>query len=133
MTHATERPAYQRAHVHSALIKVRELLAPRDQWTQGTFARAADGRPVQSASPDATCWCLLGATHKVCGGNTAPLTAETKAALTRTLWAMRGYPDVEDTLSPELTDFNDRPRMGRNHEEVLALIDTAIEATKGTT
>lgn len=41
-----------------------ELLSKPERWTQGEFARNTAGSPVSSTSPDACCWCVLGAlTH----------------------------------------------------------------------
>lgn len=30
-------------------------------WTQGAFARKADGSPTYSLDPEAVCWCAFGA------------------------------------------------------------------------
>ena len=48
------------------LLDLRALLYAKERWTQGTFAKDAEGHPIWSQNPKAHCWCLLGAIHKVC-------------------------------------------------------------------
>lgn len=45
-------------------MKVRELLSSPDKWTQDFGARGADGLSIEWDSPEATCWCLIGAIVK---------------------------------------------------------------------
>jgi len=45
-------------------MKVKELLADPARWTQGHFARNADGIPTASDSQGAVCWCISGAVKK---------------------------------------------------------------------
>jgi hypothetical protein len=42
-------------------VKVRELLTDRSKWTQQVAARNADGLCVSHDSPEASCFCLIGA------------------------------------------------------------------------
>jgi hypothetical protein len=42
-------------------LRAAERLSKPGAWTQDASARDAHGIPVGSKSPDATCWCLLGA------------------------------------------------------------------------
>lgn len=42
----------------------RELIADPERWTQGTYARDADGNRVYYDSPAAVCWCSQGAVLK---------------------------------------------------------------------
>lgn len=44
-------------------MKIKDLLKSEAQWTKGSFARDKDGKEVPYGSPDAVCYCLLGATH----------------------------------------------------------------------
>ena len=37
------------------------ILKPRGAWTKGGLAYDEDHRPVITSSPNATCWCALGA------------------------------------------------------------------------
>lgn len=48
--------------VREVLVKARALV--EKGWTQGTFARNADGVPVPFYFKDATCWCGDGALLK---------------------------------------------------------------------
>lgn len=57
------------------LIAAYHLLGSKDSWTQGTDARAADGRPVVPCDRDAVRWNVLGAVERV----TEPGTLCTKA------------------------------------------------------
>lgn len=43
----------------------RELLTAEGAWTQGALARDAHGFVVPYDAPNATCWCLQGALHRV--------------------------------------------------------------------
>lgn len=52
--------------VRDAARKLLELFGPNgEHWTQGTFARDADGREVMVRAPDAVCWCIGGAVRKL--------------------------------------------------------------------
>lgn len=42
-------------------MKVSELLTDETKWCQGCHARDQRGHEVRWNSPDACCWCLLGA------------------------------------------------------------------------
>lgn len=44
---------------------VQEVFADPGRWTQGTLARDASRIPINPRAPSATCWCLLGAVHRV--------------------------------------------------------------------
>jgi hypothetical protein len=48
-------------------MKVHELLSSPDNWTQGSFARDKNGKPVSFQSHEATCWCLIGALGRCYG------------------------------------------------------------------
>ena len=45
-------------------MKAYELLSSEDKWTKGYMARDSKGRRVTPNSPEATCWCVLGAISK---------------------------------------------------------------------
>jgi hypothetical protein len=45
-------------------MTVQELLSDESKWTTYTYARNVDGARVNYASPDAVCWCVLGAIRK---------------------------------------------------------------------
>jgi hypothetical protein len=44
--------------------RARALIATPESWTQGEFARKADGEPVSWRSPHATQFCLWGALYR---------------------------------------------------------------------
>lgn len=132
------------------LKATRELLAEPDHWTQGGYAMRAphrrrvretppidDTEPVQS--PYATCFCLQGAWAKTGNVQYSP----SHAALDRLLAPClpeqyrMDYPEnPDDPNSPMISDgstvgFNDAP--GREHSEVLAVLDCAISRLEGET
>ena len=47
------------------LKALKDLLADKGNWTQGEFARNAEGGRVGSTSKTAVCWCVLGGLQKV--------------------------------------------------------------------
>lgn len=89
---------------------LQELFAVPERWTQGYFARAADGSRIISATDDrAVCWCLLGGLGKVYGYGPAYDTA--LAAL-------------HDVLpGTALSRWNDS--YGRTHQDILDLVTKA--------
>ena len=46
------------------LLKAMDVIATPDKWTKNAFAKDSDGTPVKGHSPDAVCWCSLGALQK---------------------------------------------------------------------
>lgn len=89
------------------LKAMRELLSAPERWTKGECARDASGNRVDISSPDATCFCLIGA---------AGLVGEFKSVM-----------DLLDRLVAPgpASCWQDAPE--RTHAEVLALLDRAIE------
>jgi len=62
--------------VKDVLLKAKSLIADPAHWTQGVYARDAEGFDVGPNSPTAVCWCSYGAIDA-----TAPdFTAENTAA-----------------------------------------------------
>lgn len=95
-----------------ALIDARDLIADPERWTKHTFARDAKGKEVDPKSPDATCFCGLGALIKVVNGDLAAFK-----------WARVALADadIEHTVSM-VNDF-------QGHDAVLSLFDKAIEVS----
>lgn len=95
------------------------LRAARDQiedpknWTQGAFARDANGNEVMSYSDEAVCWCAYGAIRKQTG---KAISAES-ALLSDTAQRMR---------RKELVSINDF----EGHASVLRVFDAAIAAAE---
>lgn len=50
-------------------MKIKELLNDESKWTQGAYARDAQGRATTTFAQSATCFCLIGAA-KACYGST---------------------------------------------------------------
>jgi len=94
-------------------------------WTQRAFARDAGGGEVPPWSPDATCWCVLGAVHTEApdpsGGPPVRGAACKRAeeALYDELTTAPGRPWRATT-----TVFNDAPTT--THADILDLFDRAI-------
>ena len=98
------------------LKKTRELLDDPNQWTQGGFARNNKKKFVSSNDSTAVCWCLLGAIHRVCAG---------ESNTTALIYAVRkSLQDFSGGYS--LADLNDFA----SHEEIVDILDTAIEKYK---
>jgi hypothetical protein len=84
-------------------------------WTQGAFARRANGRVIGYESDDASCFCIAGALMRV-----TPLISDFERLC---------HPLTRATGSPRLDHWNDAP--GRTQAEVLAAFDKAIELAEG--
>lgn len=87
-------------------------------WCQGSFARDAQGQPIESTDPLAETFCIRGATRAV-----APIDDDER---------VRAHRHLEDVIIA-LTDggydslarYNDVP--GRTQAEILAVFDAAIK------
>lgn len=79
-------------------------------WTQGAFARDADGLPVNVCHPKATCWCITGAFRSL------PPEAD----------FMQARIALKSSLSgdPQLSEWNDV--RGRTQADVIELFDHVI-------
>ena len=95
---------------------VRDLLADPARWTQGKFARTAEGDPCYSRSPRACRWCLEGAISKIAKGQPFWLEDKIRNRLQILVQPYNG-----------LHYFNDM----NHHEDVLALLDSAIVKLSG--
>ena len=94
------------------------LIAAREKieqgWTQKTYAQAADGRNVKFNSPDAVCWCPIGAIAAVDHSNAGHR-------------AVMILAEAVDTVAARLTEWNDAP--DRTQDEVIIAFGWAIEAS----
>ena len=97
--------------VKEHLLKMRELLADSNCWTQGDYARDDSGKSCGIMSPAAKKWCLRGASWRVGGIIFGDI-----LCTARTL----GF-----HTDRAIVVWNDAP--GRTHAEVLARIDAALE------
>ena len=97
-----------------ALIAARELLTEQSRWCRGAFARSVGGVHVHPMSPQAVCWCAIGALIKVTRmepGHNAKLFLSTVAI---------------ENFHTNATVVNDHNGWG----DVLRLYDLAIERMK---
>lgn len=106
--------------IKEVLIEARALIADPARWTQGEFARTADGRILDGYCEGAVCWCALGAIRKVTMEG-----AESREERTEAL--VLSY-DAADLLQAHLANVIAVPKFNdsHTHEEVLALFDKAI-------
>jgi hypothetical protein len=86
-------------------MKVSEFLSDRSRWTQHATARDASGDITHPDSPNAVCFCLLGAIYK-----------STDSAIERILTIKK----IENHVKEFTGLWNDAP--GRQFEEVKALL-----------
>ena len=83
-------------------------------WTQGVFARDAGGRCVSPMSPDACCFCMMGAVERIASGTYSGDTL---------ISCLEDALGVHDAIG--ITSFNDDFK--RTQPQVLAAFDKAIE------
>jgi hypothetical protein len=55
---------------YEILTNAQELISDKKRWTQGAYARDANGGKVGALNPNAVCWCWTGAVIKCGGGQT---------------------------------------------------------------
>ena len=101
----------------AVLRDVRALLAEPEGWTQERFARDSTGSRVPTHDPEAVCWDLTGAISKCLRNHPG----EEEVVLDEVLEAMLSF--IDPSLS--MVGWNDAE--GREHGEVLNLIDKGIE------
>ena len=100
------------------LIKAKAVIADPKHWTQGQYAKDVKGYSTGPSTPDAVCWCSLGALHAVAHEEH---TYDARFAATRYLSdvaAECGYIGIPD--------FNDNS----SHEAVMKAWDKAIKLAK---
>lgn len=84
-----------------------ELLSNRDHWTQGVYARDADGHSVDPVDPTAVCWCAVGAVHKVTGSSARALPGPRLRALEYAIVAALRRRPAAHTRAGYLITVND--------------------------
>lgn len=92
---------------------VEELLSDPARWTQGAFARHADGIPDSPSAVFATCWCIAGAIAKV----------YSRGKMDGGSYHEMRLKMLEVTDTEGLAEFNDAPE--RTHAEVLEAVRRA--------
>jgi hypothetical protein len=91
-------------NIADILERAANLIEPKGNWTRLTSARDAKNRSVLALSPDAICWCAVGAIIRATGFDRPELD------LVFGMWKSVG----------EVTVFNDAP--GREQAEVVAML-----------
>lgn len=100
------------------LTKAKALIADPKHWTQGWYAKDAKGHSTVPSTPNAVCWCSVGAIDKVAREeNTYSPKLEAAKYLTK-VSAECGYSGIPD--------FND----SSSHETVMKAWDKAIKLAK---
>ena len=100
------------------LIKAKAVIADPKHWTQDVYAKDAEGRATKTLSPDAACWCSLGALEKVAPGEDTHSTRSAAAGYLLNVSIECGYTGIPD--------FNDNS----SHEAVMKAWDKAIKLAK---
>ena len=100
------------------LIKAKAVIADPKHWTQGSYAKDAEGQASAPCAPDTVCWCSIGALNKV---THEEHTYDARFAATKYLAVVSdecGYIGIPD--------FND----SSSHEAVMKAWDKAIKLAK---
>ena len=98
------------------IARARALIATPGTWTQGEFARDANGEPVNWRSPDAERFCLWGALNRAA----YEMTGNKRQSITLADRAAAALRDGRTSLS----GVNDRG----SHSDVLRLFDRYLTA-----
>ncbi len=95
-------------------MKAKELLASRDRWVQDDWAIDREHESVDPTSPNACCWCMLGAIV-----NCYPDYLDQRKAVKKVeeLLEAKGFE------AASIPDFNDDPNT--THELVLSILEEA--------
>lgn len=100
----------------TVLINAKALIADPKNWTQGVFARNADGYSTGVHEEDATCFCTLGAIA-VAGNNQKWAQKIAINTLSKII------DDIDGNAALSIGGFNDT----HTHEQVMELFDKAIK------
>jgi hypothetical protein len=112
MTHELKTPV-------DVLRAARKLIEKEENWTRGTFARDGVGMDINPWSPNAKCFCDIGAV--MCVSETEQLARESVRYLAKSIPIQYRAP-LGDDLSNAVSDYNDTNSHARN----VALFDKAI-------
>lgn len=97
----------------------REYREHAERWTQGWYAKTAEGKDCGPTNPNAVCWCLRGAIEKRVGEGDEGIPIF--EAFDRAL----GFQDSENTL--HFIAWNDDPE--RKVSEVIALCEAVASGS----
>jgi len=107
---------------HEILVAGRDLLSNPDHWIKKTLARSKNGEKCDPTEARATCFCTIGAIHKVVGSGQKSLKLEVVGYLIKAL------DERKHRVSAIVVAFNDHPTT--KHSDVLELWDKAIELAR---
>lgn len=93
------------------LSKAADLIEPKGKWTQGWFAKNADGGSLKVFSQSATCFCAVGAMRRVAGSR-----GELATAFATFISASK-IPEPERNAGANIVQWNDDP--ARTQSEVV--------------
>lgn len=105
------------------LVKARNLISTPERWTQGAFARRADGTNTDVDDPKATAWCSLGAVSKAGG-----FYGIQETIISGAVKLLREVLRDRDARLTGIMCFNDADKT--THETVLKVFDEAIALAK---
>lgn len=94
------------------LRAVRELLSVPERWTQGAFARQEDKTQVNAEDPEAVCFCIRGAIHRVAVNHYEEARAACKLLEEGVpeyskAWGLSGYNDSRSTTHADMLELID--------------------------
>ena len=95
--------------IRDVLKEARRLITQKKMWNQHQRALDKDGYWVNPCSPNAVCWCPIGAIEKVCTDSNQVMINSVAMVL-------------EEVMEGNIVLFNDT----RSHREVLRAFDHAI-------
>lgn len=101
--------------------KLTDVLSDETKWTQGTFARDAEGTSCGWSSPTAACWCLDGAL----GTLPSRRYEEYRKAVCHAIRKLHPTFTPDEPDDDFVVSFNDAP--GRTFAEVYAVAKRADE------
>jgi hypothetical protein len=110
-------------HLLKNLLAVENFLSDETKWTQKTFARNKDGKPVSPCNPQAESWCLLGTIQRVVDEDQAQQVINALDAAIPASSVKRRY---WKSPSFHLSEFND----DNDFQTVKRLISVAIWHTR---
>lgn len=100
-------------NTHEILIAAKALIDTPDKWIKGRYAATASGQTIGPDEKAATCFCSMGAIHRI---------SENFDDASRAVIALEK--NIPSDLG--IISFNDY----KTHAEVMAMFDRAIEETK---
>lgn len=105
------------------LAPIRELLADPTHWCKHDLARDSDGLPAFYDSPEATSWCLAGATYRCYPGKRDRTMIQAEL-----INRIKKLHHEDPSWLIDVALFNDAPQ--RTHEEIMRLLEEPMLDTQ---